>query len=151
MKNTFTFLFVALLTGLSSCKKDIYGCTDINAANYSSLATKSDGSCFYTTPSAKSTTVTISNWVWNTSSYVTTIPYSEITTDVIENGAVMTYVQGGTNVWDQLPLVTYNSGTYTTTMQVSITVGQVLISITNSDLSQPTEPSATVFKITVVS
>jgi len=45
-----TILMLTVITAsivLTSCKKDIYGCTDPNSLNYSSEATKSDGSCVY--------------------------------------------------------------------------------------------------------
>jgi hypothetical protein len=32
---------------LGSCQKDINGCTDPTALNYSNLATEDDGSCMY--------------------------------------------------------------------------------------------------------
>lgn len=38
---------IAVLLLLSSCKKDIPGCTDYSADNYNSNATDNDGSCEY--------------------------------------------------------------------------------------------------------
>lgn len=146
-----TFLLAVAIVICSSCKKEIYGCTDIAAENYSTLANTNDGSCFYAEPSAKSTTATVTNWTQNGMKYVAIIPWSEITTNVIENGAVMTYKETSTNVWAQLPITTYDGGAYGTTIEVSITVGQVLISVSNSDLSLPTAPASMVFKVSLVS
>jgi hypothetical protein len=151
MKSQITLLILALSMTLISCKKDIYGCMDNAAANYSNLATKDDGSCFYFEPAATSTIVTISNWTQNGNNWVTTIPYGEITSDVIDNGAVMVYLQNGTNVWNSLPLTIYESTSYSTTIEVSITVGQVIITWTNSDATLPADPGAGVYKITVIS
>jgi len=142
---------LAVLPLQTSCKKEIYGCTDIAAANYSNIATKDDGSCFYTAPSAKSTIVTISNWTQGVDSWLTTIPYGEITSDVIENGAVIAYIQTGTNMWTTLPQIIYESTSYHTSIQVTVTVGQVLLKVSNSDQSLPAEPLESVFKISVVS
>lgn len=146
-----TFLLAALAVLSYSCEKEIYGCTDIAAENYSTLANTNDGSCFYSEPSAKSTTATVTNWSQNGMKYVAIIPWSEITTDVIDNGAVMTYRETSTNVWSQLPLTIYESGTYSTTIEVAVTVGQVLISISNSDLSLPAAPTSILFKVSIVS
>jgi len=87
----------------------------------------------------------------NGADYVAIIPWSEITIDVIENGAVMAYKETSTNVWAQLPLTTYDSVIYSTVIKVSVTVGQVIIAISNSDLSIPTAPTSIVFKISLVS
>ena len=47
----FCLLAVAfLLTTMSGCRKDIYGCTDPYAYNYNSAANLSNGSCVYTGP-----------------------------------------------------------------------------------------------------
>jgi hypothetical protein len=142
---------LTVIISLSSCKKDIYGCMDNTAANFSNAATKDDGSCFFSEPASTSTTVTISNWTQNGNDWVTTIPYGEITADVIDNGAVLVYLQAGTNVWNSLPLTIYESVSYSTTIQVSVTVGQVIISWTNSDDTLPANPGEDIYKITVVS
>lgn len=152
MKIAIAILIFTALIVTTSCKKDVYGCTNINAVNYSAVATKDDGSCHFQPPAAESTVITISNWTNNGNGGLTSIlPWGEITTDVIQNGAVMTYLETGTNVWSQLPLTVYNSGSYSTTYQVSITVGQVIVLVKNSDLVLPADPGALVFKITIVS
>jgi hypothetical protein len=45
MKKFIIFMFSIVLLG--SCQKDINGCTDPTALNYSNLATEDDGSCMY--------------------------------------------------------------------------------------------------------
>ncbi|MBK8925857.1 MAG: hypothetical protein IPM74_08085 [Crocinitomicaceae bacterium] len=145
-----------LITGLllasvtTSCKKEIYGCMDLSATNYSTLANTDDGSCFYDQPNAKSTIVTISTWIEQSSAWATTIPYGDISTNVIDNGGVLTYINTGTNIWNQLPLTIYNSVDYSTTIEVSITVGQVIVTYKNSDGSLPANPGEKIFKITVI-
>lgn len=151
MNKLFLLTSITFCISLTSCKKDIYGCTDSAAANFSNVATKDDGSCFFAEPAATSTSVTISNWTQNGNNWVTTIPYGEITTDVIDNGAVIVYLQTGTNVWNSLPLTTYESVSYSTTIQVSVTIGQVIITWTNSDSTLPLNPGEGIYKITVVS
>ena len=50
MKNIFKIsvvFFIGLSIILSSCKKEVDGCTDSLAMNYSSDATSNDGSCIY--------------------------------------------------------------------------------------------------------
>ena len=152
MKIVLIILVFASFILTTSCKKDVYGCTNVNAVNYSAIATKDDGSCHFQPPAAESTTITISNWTNNgNGGYTSILPWGQITSDVIDNGAVMTYMETGTNVWSQLPLTVYNSSSYSTTFQVSITVGQVIVLVKNSDLVLPADPGALVFKITVVS
>lgn len=48
MKKSITMLMaIAVLIGITACKKDIPGCTDIAATNYDYEATDNDGSCTY--------------------------------------------------------------------------------------------------------
>lgn len=42
---TILLILTLVLFGLASCKKNIYGCTDPTALNYSTEANKDDGSC----------------------------------------------------------------------------------------------------------
>ena len=149
---TLAIAVAALLFGtLTSCNKDIYGCTDNTAVNYSELATKDDGSCFFPEMDiTTSTQVTISNWSQAGNDWVTTIAYGEIDVAAIEEGAIITYLEDGMNIWKPLPLTIYSSTTYSTTIEVSITVGQVLVYWRNSDDTLPTNPGERVFKITVI-
>lgn len=150
MKNALIIVAAASFLVFTSCKKEIYGCTNSDALNYSAVANKDDGSCLYEKDPVKSTTVTISHWTQSSNSWVTTIPYGDITIDAVDNGAIMVYMENGTNIWDVLPLTVYESTAFSTTIQVSITVGQVIVSWHNSDGSLPTEPSSEVFKISVI-
>lgn len=135
----------------SSCKKDIHGCTDQAAENFSNAATKDDGSCIYASTDTKSTTVTISNWNQQGNNWVTTLAYSEITSNVMSNGAVVAYIGSGMeNVWNMLPLTVYQSTSYSTTIEVSVTVGQVLVYFKNSDDTLPANPGERIFKIAVI-
>lgn len=148
MKKLF-FIAISVIS-LTSCKKEIYGCTDSAADNYSAVATKDDGSCFFQSPNSKSTTVTISSWTQNLNEWVTIIPYGEITQNTIDNGAVITYMENGVNSWMSLPLTIYESVDYSTSIKVSFTVGQVIVSYSNSDETLPTEPGQKVFKVVVI-
>jgi hypothetical protein len=50
MKNTYKILaivFISFTMVITSCKKDIEGCTDSSAMNYLSDATSNDGSCVF--------------------------------------------------------------------------------------------------------
>jgi len=75
MKNIYKIsavLFVSLSIIVSSCKKEIDGCTDSSAMNYSSDATSNDGSCIVAYDIAQGT--------WNISSacedLVISIPFA---------------------------------------------------------------------------
>jgi hypothetical protein len=49
MKNIAFYIlgFLLILASASSCKKDVYGCTDFAAYNYNKAATIDNGSCVY--------------------------------------------------------------------------------------------------------
>lgn len=144
------FLLSLASFALISCKKEIYGCTNINAENYSAIATKDDGSCYILEPTSVSSQVTISSWTQNLNDWKTIIPYSAITSDVLENGSAVVYKEDGNNVWSSLPLTYYPSTSYSTSYQVSITVSQVIITVSNSDGNLPANPGEITFKITVI-
>lgn len=148
----FKYYILGLITFvvLTSCKKEIYGCTDANSINYSVVATKDDGSCFEIEPNVNTTNITISNWTENFNEWSTIIPVAAITSDVLENGSVVTYKENGNNVWNSLPLTYYTTSSYSTTFEVAITVGQVIVNVSNSDGNLPTNPGEVVFKISVI-
>lgn len=76
-------IVVLSFVSITSCKKDVKGCTDPNAANYNSSATVNDGSCI-----AKTTTIT----VWTS---LSTFPCStaliNVYIDDIYRGSISSY------------------------------------------------------------
>ncbi|MBK7131104.1 MAG: hypothetical protein IPM74_11165 [Crocinitomicaceae bacterium] len=154
-------VIIALTLGSSltmfSCKKEIYGCTDNTAENYSTYATVDDGSCYhYTEPvipsqdaNIESDQFTISSWTWSDPSYYKAINYTPITQDVLDDGAVLVYISVGSSQWSQLPVTFYPSDTYSTSLEVTSSLGQVTIFWTDSD-HLTLNPGTWTFKIVVI-
>lgn len=98
----------------------------------------------------QSSTVWITTWYYTAPSYYADIYYAAITQDIIDRGAVLVYVETGTNTWSQLPLTFYTSSTYSSTLEVVSSPNNVRIFWTDSDLAQPLTPPTLRFKIVVI-
>jgi hypothetical protein len=96
-----------------------------------------------------SSTITSSNWVYNSPSWGITFTYPAITQNIIDKGAVLVYMKVG-QAYNQLPLTIYQSATYSSSYEVSTNVGTVGIFVTDSDLTQPNNPGSQTFKIVVI-
>lgn len=96
-----------------------------------------------------SSTVTVSNWTYNSPSWEGLISYGAITQEIIDRGAVLVYVNTG-NSWLQLPATFYQSASYSSTILVANFTGGVAITFTDSDLVQPANPGPLTFKIVVI-
>ena len=96
-----------------------------------------------------SSTITSSNWTYNSPSWEITFTYPAITQDIIDKGAVLVYLKNGT-AYTQLPLTFYQSSSYSTSLEVSNFLGGVKIFWTDSDLTQPINPGSWTFKIVVI-
>lgn len=97
-----------------------------------------------------SQTFTVSNWQYSEPTYYADINYSAITSDVINNGAVLVYFANGNGGYSQLPITLYPSDEYSKTYEVVSFVGGVRIFITDSDLTQPISPGTQSFKIVAI-
>ena len=93
----YTLLLVAFLT---SCKKEIPGCTDYSADNYNSAATDNDGSCQYSGD--------LTFWMSSQMNYidVTCNGYTQTITVYYPSGNVTCGSAGCANF--HLPVGTYN-------------------------------------------
>ena len=131
MKHLNILLIALLLLGAGACKKDKYQ----EVGDYPEMSTS---------------TASISVWNYSSPSYYGDISVSAITQDVLDNGAVLVYVSGGNNNWNQLPLTFYTSASYSSTLEVTNFVGMVRIIWTDSDLLQPTTPPTLTFKVVVL-
>ena len=96
-----------------------------------------------------STTFTSSAWTFNSPSWMLSYNYPAITQEIINTGAVLVYIRVN-NSYNQLPLTFYQSSDYSTTIEVSNSVGGVNIFWTDSDLVQPINPGTQTFKVVVI-
>ncbi|TNF48866.1 MAG: hypothetical protein EP305_04290 [Bacteroidetes bacterium] len=149
MKRIILLLIPALLLGSISCKKSIYGCTDSNALNHSNKANVDDGSCYY--DNIESDEIIINSWDWSYSNpmYYALINYPAITQEVVDQGAVLVYMETSTNYYSQLPVTFYPSSQWSTSVEVVHTLSQLQIIWTDSDLNT-LNPGSWKFKIVVI-
>lgn len=148
-----------IIVGLTSCKKEIYGCTDATAENYSTYATVDDGSCYHyiapPQPTAPPDEVVISNIVYNviweqgSTYWFIELQWAEITSSVLTNGAVSVYARDAGGNWIELPMTLYMSSSYSSTITASYSVGEVSIVWEDSDGVLPNEPPVLDFKIVI--
>jgi hypothetical protein len=96
-----------------------------------------------------SSTISSSNWVFNSPSWSNTFTYPAITQDIIDKGAVLVYLKNG-QAYSQLPLTIFQSASYSTSLEVASFPGGVKIFWTDSDLTQPNNPGNKEFKIVVI-
>lgn len=139
-----------MLIGGTSCKKDIYGCKDPEAENYSTYATVDDGSCYHI-DNIESDVITIlsSDWGWSSPYYYVQINYPAITQTVVENGAVLVYMETAANNYSQLPITFYPTNTYSTSVETTHTADFLKIYWADSDHLTIT-PGQRKFKIVVI-
>lgn len=130
-----TTMIIGMLVFSTSCKKGDTGPAGTNGK---------DGNA-----NVVSSTITSSNWVYTSPSWKIDFTYPAITQSIIDNGAVLVYLQVG-SAYNQLPLTTYPSSTYSRTYEVSSYVGGVAIYATDSDLTQPANPGSKKFKVVVI-
>jgi len=131
MKKLHILMIGVILLSLGACKKDKYQ----EVGDY---------------PEMDSQTATIASWTYSAPSYYGDISNSAITQDVLDNGAVLVYLNASNNNWNQLPLTIYTSSSFSSTLQVSNSLGNVRIFWTDSDLTQPSTPPSLTFKVVVL-
>ena len=93
---------------LTSCSKEEYGNTTTETNTYNS-----------------------GSWVFIDPSYVTQISVPQITQDVLDNGAVLVYVETGEGQYSQLPVTLYTNADYSSTLEVIHLLGLVQINWTD--------------------
>jgi hypothetical protein len=98
----------------------------------------------------QSLTYQVTEWNFNNPAYYADISVPFVTADIISSGAVLVYAEVGTNIFSQVPLTFYLSDQYSTTIEVSHSIGKVRLFWVDSDLTQPLQPGAMNFKIVVI-
>ncbi len=150
MKKLMLILSLVAAVTLSSCKKKIWGCMDETALNYSPVATEDAQDCVYQEQEEVLVSNTLNNIVWeNQGSYwLYNITWVEITSDVINNGAVSVFIGDGSGAWVQLPYIIFWSG-YFTTVSAEYAAGEVNLIWEDSDGVLPTTPALNSVKLVI--
>ena len=94
--------------------------------------------------------VSASSWGYTTPTYYAVLNDPNITSDIINKGAVLVYLQVGTGTYTQLPLTFFPSASYAELWEVVTAVNQVQVQITDSDLTAPAPPPACTFKVVCI-
>jgi hypothetical protein len=96
-----------------------------------------------------SSSVTSSNWAFVSPAWEMTLTYPAITQNILDKGAVLVYVQSGSNYY-QLPYTFYPANTYSRSYTFVHYIGGLKVFVTDSDLTQPTNPGSLTFKVVVI-
>lgn len=96
-----------------------------------------------------SSSVTSGGWSYVSPSWEQAFTYPAITQNILDKGAVLVYVQSGSNYY-QLPYTFYPSSTYSRTYTYVHYLGGLKVFVTDSDLTQPTNPGTLTFKVVVI-
>jgi hypothetical protein len=96
-----------------------------------------------------SSSITTSAWSYVSPSWEMTFTYPAITQNILDKGAVLVYVQSGTNYY-QLPYTLYPQNTYSRTYTFVHYLGGLKVFVTDSDLTQPSNPGSLTFKVVVI-
>lgn len=150
IKITYIALAISLVLS-TSCKKKIYGCKDSNAKNYSSVANEDSKSCIYDDEEIiVSNTILGASWQQSGQTYEMVLNWAEINQSVIDNGTVDAYVsEEGIQEWNPLPVTLYLSDQYSSTISVTYSLGKVVLTWTDSDLTTPIQPVSLDVKLVI--
>jgi len=96
-----------------------------------------------------SSSLTTSAWTYVSPSWEMTFTYPAITQNILDNGAVLVYVQQGSNYY-QLPYTFYPASTYSRTYTFVHYLGGMKVFVTDSDLTMPSNPGSLTFKVVVI-
>ncbi len=97
----------------------------------------------------QSSSLTTSSWSYLSPDWYINFTYAAITQDILDKGAVLVYVQSGSNYF-QLPYTFYPSSTYSRTYTFKHYLGGLSVIVTDSDLTQPANPGLLTFKVVVI-
>ena len=92
---------------------------------------------------------TSANWAYTAPNYYVELLMPEITADIFDSGAVLVYLRQG-NSYHAVPLTFYSTASYSTTVEISHSIGAVGVIWTDSDLTQPLNPGARTFKVVII-
>lgn len=107
-------------------------------------------------PTLEQNTFTISSWTWDSNSKLlySDMPWSEITSDVADNGMLHLYLKTTGGEWAPLPRTVMLSGTlydYAQSQRYTFTSGQFTLIVQDDDLLQPANPGTWTIRAVAVS
>jgi hypothetical protein len=97
----------------------------------------------------QSSSLTTSSWSYLSPDWYINFTYPAITQDILDKGAVLVYVQSGSNYF-QLPYTFYPTSTFSRTYTFRHYLGGLSVYVTDSDLIQPDNPGLLTFKVVVI-
>ena len=129
----YTPLLLLLVLAVSGCKKEGPPGKDGNA-------------------NVKSSTITFSNWSWNSSAYYdyANFTWGAITSDIVNTGGVFVYASNGAGAWLPLPRTIFPNNTYTQSQRFSYYQGGFTVIVQDSDLTPPANPGTWTIKVLAV-
>jgi len=132
------FVIASVLTTFSCTKEGKQGVAGVDGKNGNANVTSS------------TIVISGSQWFYQAPSYLIDLSYSTITTDVINNGAVLIYYSANGTGFEQLPTTLYFFNNVSTTINAVASVGNVRLAYTDSDLTQPQLPFVMTIKVVVI-
>ena len=145
-------IFVAFGLIFSSCKKDPGPKGDTGSQGPAGPAgTNGTNGINGTNGNANvvSSSITTASWTYVAPSWEMSFTYPAINQDILDNGAVLVYVKSGSNYY-QLPYTFYPSSSYSRTYTFVHYLGGLKVFVTDSDLTQPTNPGTLTFKVVAI-
>lgn len=136
-------LLIAVVTAFGSCKKGDKGDTGPSGTSGTNGTNGTNGNA--NVIGTNTVTTSASSWTWGSPFYTTVITAAGITQDIVDKGIVEVFIQYGIG-WSNLPDI---NGKNSTTFVFSL--GQVKLYNSNSDLTQPVNPGAQVFRLVIIS
>lgn len=100
----------------------------------------------------KSSTITFSNWSWNSSGYYdyANFTWGAITSDIVNTGGVFVYESNGSGGWLPLPRTVFLSNNYAQSQRFSYYQGGFTVIVQDSDLTPPANPGTWTIKVLAV-
>lgn len=132
MKKTFTLIAACSLLIFGACKKTSEPGPTGPAGATGNANVKSELDTAFT-------------WTYGSTSYGAAITVSNITQDIVDNGAVLVYMKVGTD-WQPLPYTFFNTSAWASLYSFSYSLSTVNLKMANSDLFPHTNPGTKYFK-----
>jgi hypothetical protein len=96
-----------------------------------------------------SSSISVSSWGYYAPDWTASLSYPAITQSILDKGAVLVYMESN-GIYFQLPFTIYPLNSYSRTYNFTHKLNSVTIYVTDSDLTQPTNPGSKKFKVVCI-